>query len=150
MDAVEQLPLFERNLFARHAVSQWPYRLVAHSRRSGERRRLEEFVQSLDHLRVTLCTTGPGGAAARRCVMITSAVGGEGKTTLAAQLAGRCANAGLTTLLVDADFRSARRGNRDVRRLSLDVSQPDPGRGPIYPDDYRPRRPGDPMGPIPQ
>ena len=37
--------------------------------------------------------------------MITSAVGGEGKTTLAAQLAGRCANAGLTTLLIDADLR---------------------------------------------
>jgi hypothetical protein len=45
MDAVEQLSLFERNLFARRAVAQWPYRLVAHSRRSGERRRLEEFVR---------------------------------------------------------------------------------------------------------
>ena len=37
--------------------------------------------------------------------MITSACGGEGKTTLSAQLAGRCANAGLRTLLVDADLR---------------------------------------------
>ena len=47
-------------------------------------------------------TTGPGR---RRCVLITSADVGEGKTTLAAQLAGRCANAGLTTLLIDADLR---------------------------------------------
>jgi capsular exopolysaccharide synthesis family protein len=69
-----------------------------------QRRKLEEFVQSLDHLRVTLCAAA-GTAAGRRCVLITSAVGGEGKTTLAAQLAGRCANAGLTTLLVDADLR---------------------------------------------
>jgi succinoglycan biosynthesis transport protein ExoP len=67
-----------------------------------ERRRVEEFVQSLDHLRITL---GAGGPGARRCVLITSAIGGEGKTTLAAQLAGRCANAGLLTLLIDADLR---------------------------------------------
>jgi capsular exopolysaccharide synthesis family protein len=69
-----------------------------------ERRRVEEFVQSLDQLRVTLCT-GQAGAVSRRCVLITSATGGEGKTTLAAQLAGRCANAGLLTLLIDADLR---------------------------------------------
>jgi hypothetical protein len=45
MDAVEQLPLFERNLVARRAVSQLPSRLIAHSRRSSERRLLEEFVK---------------------------------------------------------------------------------------------------------
>jgi polysaccharide biosynthesis transport protein len=70
-----------------------------------ERRRVEEFVQSLDHLRVALCAGAPGATAGRRCVLITSACGGEGKTTLAAQLAGRCANAGLMTLLIDADLR---------------------------------------------
>src|SRR5262249_6511388 len=32
---------------------------------------------------------------------------GEGKTTLAAQLAGRCGNAGMSTLLIDADLRRA-------------------------------------------
>ncbi len=69
-----------------------------------EKRRIEEFVQSLDHLRVTLCAHKPGQSH-RRCVLITSATGGEGKTTLAAQLAGRCANAGLMTLLIDADLR---------------------------------------------
>ena len=57
------------------------------AREHGER--VEEFVQSLDHLRVTLC----GGVATEtgRVVLITSAVGGEGKTTLAVQLAARCA-----------------------------------------------------------
>ena len=53
---------------------------------------------------MTLCAARPG-MSARRCVLITSATGGEGKTTLAAQLAGRCANAGLMTLLIDADLR---------------------------------------------
>lgn len=70
-----------------------------------ERRRVEEFVQSLDQLRVTLCAYRPGQTSEKRCVLITSATGGEGKTTLAAQLAGRCANAGLMTLLIDADLR---------------------------------------------
>ncbi len=73
-------------------------------RRRDDRRRVEEFVQSLDHLRVTLYAGRPDGTR-RRTVLITSAVGGEGKTTLAAQLAGRCANAGLLTVLVDADLR---------------------------------------------
>jgi succinoglycan biosynthesis transport protein ExoP len=70
----------------------------------SEKRRVEEFVQSLDHLRVTLCAPR-AGQSDRRCFLITSATGGEGKTTLAAQLAGRCANAGLMTLLIDADLR---------------------------------------------
>ena len=37
--------------------------------------------------------------------MITHAIGTEGKTTLAAQLAARCGNAGVSTLLIDSDFR---------------------------------------------
>jgi hypothetical protein len=45
MDSAEQLPLFERNLFARRAVSQLSSRLIVHSCRSSERRRLEEFVK---------------------------------------------------------------------------------------------------------
>ncbi len=42
--------------------------------------------------------------------MITSATGGEGKTTLSAHLAARCANAGTSTLLIDADMRRASLG----------------------------------------
>jgi polysaccharide biosynthesis transport protein len=65
---------------------------------------IEQFIQRLDHLRFAVC-----GSAAElgrgRCVMITSAIGAEGKTTLAAQLAARCGNAGVSTLLIDSDFR---------------------------------------------
>ncbi len=70
--------------------------------------RLARFVQSLDHLRVALCEGGIPGEG--RCVMITSATGGEGKTTLSAHLAARCANAGTSTLLIDADMRRASLG----------------------------------------
>ena len=71
--------------------------------------KFEQFVQQLDHVRVALC--GEGGDDGRgRCVLITSAVGGEGKTTLAAQLAVRCAEAGASTVLIDADLRRATLG----------------------------------------
>ncbi len=71
--------------------------------------RLARFVQSLDHLRVAVCE-GAGATGEGRCVMITSATGGEGKTTLSAHLAARCANAGTSTLLIDADMRRASLG----------------------------------------
>jgi capsular exopolysaccharide synthesis family protein len=70
--------------------------------------KLARFVQSLDHLRVALCDGGQPGEG--RCVMITSATGGEGKTTLSAHLAARCANAGTSTVLIDADMRRASLG----------------------------------------
>jgi capsular exopolysaccharide synthesis family protein len=69
-------------------------------------RQLDEFVQSLDHLRVALCARRDQWGRDRHCVLITSACGSEGKTTLAAQLAERCVNAGLMTLLIDADLRN--------------------------------------------
>ncbi len=69
-------------------------------------RQLDEFVQSLDHLRVALCARRDPWGRDRHCVLITSACGSEGKTTLAAQLAERCVNAGMMTLLIDADLRN--------------------------------------------
>ncbi len=65
---------------------------------------IEQFIQRLDHLRFAVCGS-PDEVEKGRCVLITSAIGGEGKTTLAAQLAARCGNAGMSTLLVDADLR---------------------------------------------
>jgi len=65
---------------------------------------IEQFIQRLDHLRFGVCGK-PAELGKGRCVLITSAVGGEGKTTLAAQLAARCGNAGMSTLLIDADLR---------------------------------------------
>ena len=70
------------------------------------RRELDQFIQSLDHLRVAICSGRDAWGRARRSFLITSACGSEGKTTLAAQLAERCVNAGLLTLLVDADIRN--------------------------------------------
>jgi len=80
-----------------------PARMLGFSNRPHEDR-LEAFVQSLDHLRVSLCGESHETG---RCVVITSAVGGEGKTTLSVQLAARCAHAGVSTVLVDADLRRA-------------------------------------------
>ena len=96
-------------------------------------RRLDEFVQSLDHLRVALCARPDPWGRDRHCVLITSACGSEGKTTLAAQLAERCVNAGLVTLLIDADLR-----NPTLSRM-LDASER-PGlinvlRGEVAPED---------------
>jgi succinoglycan biosynthesis transport protein ExoP len=67
---------------------------------------IEQFIQRLDHLRFAVCGN-PSELGTGRCVLITSAIGGEGKTTLAAQLAARCGNAGMSTLLIDADLRRA-------------------------------------------
>ena len=69
-------------------------------------RQLDEFVQSLDHLRVALCARPDKYGRDRHCVLITSACGSEGKTTLAALLAERCVNAGMMTLLIDGDLRN--------------------------------------------
>jgi capsular exopolysaccharide synthesis family protein len=69
-------------------------------------RQLDQFVQSLDHLRVALCSGRDAWGRDRRVILITSACGSEGKTTLAAQLAERCVNAGLHTLLIDGDLRN--------------------------------------------
>jgi capsular exopolysaccharide synthesis family protein len=67
---------------------------------------IEQFIQRLDHLRFAVCGNS-ADLGKGRCVLITSAIGGEGKTTLAAQLAGRCGDAGMSTLLIDADLRRA-------------------------------------------
>ena len=67
---------------------------------------IEQFIQRLDHLRFAVCGN-PAELGRGRSVLITSAIGGEGKTTLAAQLAARCGNAGMSTLLIDSDFRRA-------------------------------------------
>jgi polysaccharide biosynthesis transport protein len=67
---------------------------------------VEQFIQRLDHLRFAVCGNA-SELGKGRSVLITSAVCGEGKTTLAAQLALRCGNAGVSTLLIDADLRRA-------------------------------------------
>jgi polysaccharide biosynthesis transport protein len=73
---------------------------------SGAADQFDQFIQRLDHLRFAVCGN-PGELGNGRCVLITSAIGGEGKTTLAAQLAARCGKAGMSTLLIDSDFHRA-------------------------------------------
>jgi len=103
-------------------------RLEAGQRGAREREaRLQEFLQSLDHLRVAL-TDEPGAGGGGRCLMITSATASEGKTTLSAQLSACCAKAGVSTLLVDADMRRAtlsRMLNEDKTPGLSDVLQGD-------------------------
>jgi capsular exopolysaccharide synthesis family protein len=74
--------------------------------RSGVDDQIDRFIQRLDHLRFAVCGDATHTELGR-CVLVTSAIGGEGKTTLAAQLAARCGNAGVSTLLIDADMRRA-------------------------------------------
>jgi capsular exopolysaccharide synthesis family protein len=58
-------------------------------------------LESIDAIRTRLLHGGD-----RRAVLVTSAGPGEGKTTLAAHLAGSLARAGRKTLLVDGDLRN--------------------------------------------
>ena len=55
----------------------------------------EHLKQRLDHLRFGVCGNS-AQLGKGRCVLITSALGDEGKTTLATQLAGRCSDAGMS------------------------------------------------------
>ena len=62
------------------------------------------MLESIDATRTMLIHAARTGS--HRVVMITSAVGGEGKTSLASHLATSLARSGLRTLLIDADLRS--------------------------------------------
>jgi capsular exopolysaccharide synthesis family protein len=94
-------------------VEVYPVPALPGSRASDQRSlraneaQLQEFLQSLDHLRVSLWYGKEVVAGSGRCLVVTSAVGGEGKTTLAAHLAVCCAKAGISTLVIDADLRRA-------------------------------------------
>jgi capsular exopolysaccharide synthesis family protein len=82
----------------------------------GDDDQIDRFIQRLDHLRFAVCGDHPE-VGLGRCVLISSAVGGEGKTTLAAQLAARCGHSGHATLLIDADLR------RGALSTLLDVAE---------------------------
>lgn len=66
------------------------------------------FVQAADAL--TMLVSQEADRRHARIILITSAIDGEGKTTLACHLAAGLARAGKKTLLVDADFLRPRVG----------------------------------------
>ncbi|MHC5541237.1 polysaccharide biosynthesis tyrosine autokinase, partial [Singulisphaera rosea] len=68
-------------------------------------RRLSLLVESVDAARTVLLHAARTGGL--RVVMITSAVKGEGKTSLSVYLAMSLARAGRRTVLVDCDFRGS-------------------------------------------
>ncbi len=49
--------------------------------------------------------TRTAGAETLRVILVTSAMGGEGKTSLSTYLAASLARSGQRTLLIDGDFR---------------------------------------------
>ncbi len=65
---------------------------------------LSRFAESLRMLRAYLRVSADGASS---IVQVTSAVAGEGKSTVAAALAVSAASAGIRTVLVDADVRSS-------------------------------------------
>ncbi len=73
--------------------------------RSGSQERLWEhqLMESVDTTRIMLTRTA--GAETLRVILVTSAMGGEGKTSLSTYLAASLARSGQRTLLIDGDFR---------------------------------------------
>ena len=63
-----------------------------------------QLMESVDTIRTTLLHSARSNNT--RVIMVSSAVGGEGKTTLASQLAASLARAWKKTLLIDGDLRS--------------------------------------------
>src|SRR5262249_4669681 len=61
------------------------------------------LLESIDNIRTTLLHAAQTEGS--RVVMVSSAIPGEGKTTLASNLAGSLARAGRRTLFIDCDLR---------------------------------------------
>jgi polysaccharide biosynthesis transport protein len=76
---------------------------LTRSTSSGRQLWQHQLIESIDATRILL--TQAAQSESRRVVLITSAVGGEGKTSLASHLATSMARSGRKTLIIDGDFR---------------------------------------------
>jgi polysaccharide biosynthesis transport protein len=109
VDSADEVPV-ELGLRVVGALPVLPVRAHrggAIARRNSEKDRYWQnlLLESVDATRTMLVHAARTGSY--RVVMITSAVSGEGKTSLASYLATSLARSGLRTLLVDADLRNS-------------------------------------------
>jgi capsular exopolysaccharide synthesis family protein len=77
---------------------------ISRSESEKDRRWQTLLLESIDATRTMLVHAAR--TQSHRVVMVASAIGGEGKTSLASHLATSLARSGLKTLLIDADLRS--------------------------------------------
>jgi capsular exopolysaccharide synthesis family protein len=84
-------------------VPALPVRVRSRLVTSGKEAAGSSLLESIDGIRTVLLRDA--SVQETRVVMVTSAVSGEGKTTLASHLAGSLARSGRRTLLIDCDFR---------------------------------------------
>ncbi len=85
------------------AVPALPMRVRSRPMTNGKETAGSSLLESIDGIRTVLLRDA--SVQETRVVMVTSAVSGEGKTTLASHLAGSLARSGRRTLLIDCDLR---------------------------------------------
>jgi capsular exopolysaccharide synthesis family protein len=106
VDSADDVPM-ELGLHVMGALPMLTARTTRRSRlklKDKERYGYDRLLESIDATRTMLVHAARTGS--HRVVMVTSAVGSEGKTSLCSYLAPSLARSGLRTLLIDADFRS--------------------------------------------
>jgi capsular exopolysaccharide synthesis family protein len=92
--------------------------VLAHRNRKRDAHKYMQLAESVDAIRTLLLHVAQTDAL--RVIMVTSANGGEGKTSLACHLAASLARAWRRTLLIDADLRNP------AAHRQFDI-QPEPG-----------------------
>jgi capsular exopolysaccharide synthesis family protein len=85
------------------AVPALPRRVRSRPMTNGKETAGSSLLESIDGIRTVLLRDA--SVQETRVVMVTSAVSGEGKTTLASHLAGSLARSGRRSLLIDCDLR---------------------------------------------